>query len=86
MGITHYFEDFISGRRAVIMMDYIKAVEQINDQPNDSSMGMYIYEKTRLLLPDKLYKYYSITENEELNNKKFVTLLKKRYSLPNLNI
>ncbi|OMF85598.1 DUF2971 domain-containing protein [Paenibacillus sp. FSL R7-0337] len=59
------------------MMDYIKAVEQINDQPNDSSMGMYIYEKTRLLLPDKLYKYYSITENEELNNKKFVTLLKK---------
>lgn len=33
-----------------------------------------IYRVTRLYVPDIVYKYYSLSDNEELNEKKFKTL------------
>ena len=37
-----------------------------------------LYRVTRLYIPDTLYKYYSLTTDEELNNKKFATLRNKQ--------
>ena len=37
-----------------------------------------LYRVTRLYIPDTLYKYYSLTNDEELNEKKFLTLRNKQ--------
>lgn len=37
-----------------------------------------LYKVTRLYIPETLYKYYSLTSDEELNKKKFDTLINKQ--------
>lgn len=53
-------------------MDYLKALEVLNRFPNDAFNT--IYKIIKLHVPDEVYKYYSLTNNEELNNMKFTTL------------
>lgn len=63
------------------MFDYLKAVELINKNPQDSSAGMYIYDETRSIVPEQLYKYYSVNDNLKLNKIKFETLFGKKIYL-----
>jgi len=58
-------------------MDYVKAMGIIlsckdDDQQNEALS--VIYRVTRLHIPDVLFKYYSLSDDEELNKKKILTL------------
>lgn len=55
-------------------MDYILAMDLINQTSNKNEVFRMIYEVTRLHLPDILFKYFSLTENTSLNNSKLETL------------
>lgn len=59
-------------------MDYFKAMYLINTSLNKDEVFMSIYKVTRLYIPDILFKYYSLTDNLELNEKKLETLLQKK--------
>ncbi len=51
------------------------------DIPNEIVMKVTfdtLYKVTRLYIPDTLYKYYSLTNDEDLNKKKFSTLKNKQ--------
>ena len=58
-------------------MDYFKALHILGMADiGDAQAEIFkkIYQVVRLHVPDVLYKYYSLSENETLNMKKFQTL------------
>lgn len=59
-------------------MDYFKAMYLIDTSLNKNEVFMSIYKVTRLYIPDILFKYYSLTDNLDLNEKKLETLLQKK--------
>lgn len=64
--------------RAENPMDYIKAMDIINQSSNKADVFKWIYRVTRLHIPDKLYKYYSFTDDVDLNDSKLNTLQNKK--------
>lgn len=62
-------------------MDYLKAIELINQEPNNYVIQQAIYKATRLHIPDKVYKYFSLGEDEELNKVKLSTIRDKKVYL-----
>lgn len=59
-------------------VDYLKAVYLINSSPDKNITFKAIYKVMRMYIPDTLYKYYSLTDDVNLNNQKFDTLLNKK--------
>lgn len=59
-------------------MDYLKAMELILDTPYKTEVFQTIYKITRLHIPNILYKYFSLTENDGLNKLKLETLRNKK--------
>ncbi|MBC8547723.1 DUF2971 domain-containing protein [Clostridiaceae bacterium NSJ-31] len=58
-------------------MDYFKALHILNmsdDSTVKAEVFKTIYRITRMHIPDVLYKYYSLSDNETSNMKKFQTL------------
>ena len=58
-------------------MDYYKALRILLEANNgDAATEMFnaIYQITRLHVPEVLFKYYSLSDDEKLNKKKFQTL------------
>jgi hypothetical protein len=53
-------------------MDYVKTLEVLNRFPHDAFNT--IYKIIKLYVPNEVFKYYSLTDNEKLNNMKFSTL------------
>jgi hypothetical protein len=60
-------------------LDYVKFLEVLNRFPNEAFDT--IFKIIKLYVPDEVYKYYSLTENEELNNMKLITLENKEIYL-----
>lgn len=57
------------------------------DMPHDIVMDIafqMMYPVTRLYIPETLYKFYSLTHDEELNEKKFETLKNKQIFMSNI--
>jgi hypothetical protein len=61
-------------------MDYLKAMSIMNmaDGISKDVIFQEVYKITRLYIPDVLYKYYSLTDDEKLNNQKIQTLQKSK--------
>ena len=55
-------------------MDYILAMNLINQTSNKNEVFMTIYKITRLYLPDVLFKFFSLTEDTTLNKSKLETV------------
>lgn len=64
-------------------MDYIKAVTLLIASMNKNEVFQTIYKITRLHIPDKLYKYYSLNDDENLNDLKLTTLSDEKIFLAN---
>lgn len=69
--------------RAENPMDYLKAVFLIRMASNKNEVFKTIYQVTRLYIPDMLFKYYSLTDNETLNKKKLKTLQQAKIFMSN---
>lgn len=62
-------------------MDYLKAMEIINYSSDSQQKNIAfnaIYRITRLHIPDILYKFYSFTDDKQLNIAKFDTLKQQK--------
>ena len=66
-------------------MDYLTAIRLINQNPNNYDIQMGIYKITRFHIPDKVYKYFSFGEDEELNKTKLNTIRDKKVYLAELS-
>lgn len=66
-------------------MDYLKAIELMNTAPYSCEIMETVYMVTRLHIPERVYKYYSLTENSALNNIKLNTLLENKIYLADAN-
>ncbi len=68
-------------------MDYIKAVKVINSFPVEIRQEIFkqIFTITRLYLPEILYKFHSITDDQRLNELKIKTLKNKEVFLAELS-
>lgn len=64
-------------------MDYIKAVEILKSCSNKDEVFSWIYDITRLHIPNTLYKYFSLTDDENLNDLKLNALAEKKVFLAN---
>ncbi|MNW41858.1 hypothetical protein D3C74_190120 [compost metagenome] len=62
-------------------MDYVKAIEILNSSSNKDEVFRWIYQITRLHIRDVLYKYVSLTDDENLNNLKMQTLSEQKIFL-----
>lgn len=62
-------------------MDYIKAIGLINQDPYNYEIQNEIYKITRLHIPNTIYKYFSLTEDEKLNRIKLDTIKNKKVYL-----
>ncbi|MNL66945.1 hypothetical protein D3C87_1914820 [compost metagenome] len=62
-------------------MDYIKAINLINASTNKNEVFHEIYQITRLHIPNILYKYYSLNDDEKLNDLKLTTLSEEKIFL-----
>jgi hypothetical protein len=64
-------------------MDYLKAMCIMNMAEGEVKNILFkeIYKITRKCIPEVLYKYYSLTDDEKLNSQKFQTLLNSRVYL-----
>lgn len=62
-------------------MDYIKAIDILNSSSNKDEVFRWIYQITRLHIRDVLYKYVSLTDDENLNYLKMQTLSKQKIFL-----
>lgn len=65
-------------------MDYIEVINSINQAANKNEVFKKIYAVTRLLIPDILFKYYSITDNIDLNEMKIDTLKNQKIYLSDI--
>ena len=67
-------------------MDYLKAVYLLETSPNSDSKNLVfktVYDITRLFIPDTLFKYYCLNNDEILNEMKLKTLQEKKVYLSN---
>lgn len=66
--------------RSETPMDYLKAMYIMNIADGISKDVIFkeVYKITRLYIPDVLYKYYSLTNDKNLNKQKFQTLQKRK--------
>lgn len=55
-------------------MDYIKVLELLNEYSEVPEVFQTIYKVIKLHVPDVIYKYYSLNDDEQLNLMKFDTL------------
>lgn len=55
-------------------IDYLKILENLTETNEPEITFMQFYNKTRQILPDILYKYYSLDDNADLCDSKFKTL------------
>lgn len=62
-------------------MDYIKAITLLNAPTNKNEVFHTIYQITRLHIPKTLYKYYSLNDDENLNELKLTTLADEKIFL-----
>lgn len=62
-------------------MDYLKATQFINEAPSNTEIMKVIYQITRLHIPDIIYKYSSLTSDNDLNELKLTTLINKQIYL-----
>lgn len=62
-------------------VNYIALMDVLEKVNGDLSMGEFIHRIIRMAIPDKLYKYYSLTNDEELNEIKLNTLNNKQIYL-----
>lgn len=75
-------EEFdIEKYREEMPMDYFKAIELIKEDPSNPILANAIYKVTRIHIPDKIYKYYSLTADDMLNEAKLDTLLQQKVYL-----
>lgn len=67
-------------------MDYFKAIYILQQGQGivQDEIFKTIYRVVRMYLPDTLYKYYSLTNNKELNEKKFETLRNREIFLSDI--
>ena len=76
-------------------VDYFKLIHVLfnttknapTDMPRDFVMNVVfelLYPVTRLYIPDTLYKFYSLNDDQELNDKKFKTLQNKQIFMSNI--
>ena len=76
-------------------VDYFKLIHFLfnttknapTDVPRDFVMNVVfelLYPVTRLYIPDTLYKFYSLNDDQELNDKKFKTLQNKQIFMSNI--
>lgn len=59
-------------------MDYFKAIDIIKNNPTDGEIMRAIYKITRLHIPNILYKYYYLSEDEAENSIRLDTLREKK--------
>jgi hypothetical protein len=62
-------------------MDYIKAIDILSQCSNKDEVFRWIYQITRLHIPNTLYKYVSLTGDKDLNSLKMQTLSEKKIFL-----
>ncbi|WP_017187679.1 DUF2971 domain-containing protein [Alkalibacillus haloalkaliphilus] len=62
-------------------IDYVKILKALDRFPQD--VFNTIYKIIKLYVPDEIFKYYSLTDNENLNNLKFSTLENREIHLSN---
>lgn len=75
-------DDFdIEQYRKASPMDYIKAIYILNNCSNKDEVFHWIYQITRLHIPNTLYKYFSLTNDGNLNNLKMQALSEKKIFL-----
>ncbi|MBZ9609952.1 DUF2971 domain-containing protein [Clostridium estertheticum] len=67
--------------RAETPMDYLKAIKLINEDPHNGEVMNAIYRVTRLHIPDLVFKYYTLSDDTQLNEVRFKTLLDKKIYL-----
>ena len=68
-------------------VDYFKILyftNQANEEFIQNEVFKTIYRIIRLYIPDTLFKYYSLTENDELNTRKFETLENRKIYLSDI--
>lgn len=68
-------------------VDYFKIlyfINQANKEFIQNEVFNTIYRIIRLYIPDTLFKYYSLTENDELNTRKFETLDNRKIYLSDI--
>lgn len=65
-------------------MDYLKALYILFNYNNKDEIFQTIYKITRLYIPDVLYKYMSLSDDESLNSQKFETLAQKKIYLSDI--
>lgn len=76
-------------------VDYFKLIHVLfnttknapTDAPRDFVMNVVfelLYPVTRLYIPETLYKFYSLNDDQELNDKKFKTLQNKQIFMSNI--
>ena len=68
-------------------IDYFRLLYFINQSDNgtvQTELYKKIYQIIRLYIPDTLFKYYSLTEDNELNKKKFETLNNRKIYLSDI--
>lgn len=72
--------------RGKFPMDYFKAIYVLQQGKGivQDEIFKAIYRVVRLYLPDTLYKYYSLTDDQELNAKKLETLMSKKIFLSDI--
>ncbi len=68
-------------------IDYYKAISILNkaNRIEKDYLFQEIYKITRLYIPNILYKFYSLTDNNDLNEQKFNTLLNNQIFMANIN-
>lgn len=64
--------------RKEMPMDYLKAMYIINTASNKDFVFQQIYRVTRLYIPNVLYKFFSLTNDKVLNEKKLETLRQRK--------
>jgi hypothetical protein len=66
-------------------MDYIKAYNLLKSASNKLEVYNWIYQITRLYIPNLIFKYYSLNEDTNLNDLKQKTLQGKKIYLSESN-
>lgn len=64
-------------------MDYLKAISLIGEDPSNPVVSKTIYQITRLHTPNKIFKYYALSDNMDENSIKLKTLLDEKIYLAN---
>lgn len=74
--------------RKIVPMDYFGSMCFLFEVPRGKArdeMFKIIYETARCHTPETLYKYFSLTDNKEMNDKKFKTVVDKKIYMSSIN-